>query len=254
MGRRGKAGQVGRGPSGVEIVDRPFGLVELVGDEPLGRLEAPVASPADRRRPGRHRPRRQPSKHAGQTDPFLGLALGPSELFGNQVDFRWATPEQPGRIEIGLAGPDAEVETLLGGAEDLTLADLVAPAHPDESQEGVAGAQPIVVEDDDMEPVGHRTGEHHFAGGRREDRCAPGGGVLQAPVAGIPVLRRRAEPVDDRRVDRWSVGDGGRAGRGPGRYGRDQRDERGQHDGQPAHGDPQERVNRWGEGGAGRSV
>jgi len=46
------------------------------------------------------------------------------------VDLDRAAAEHPGRIQIGVAGPDAEVEPLLGGAQDLTLADLVPRRTP----------------------------------------------------------------------------------------------------------------------------
>jgi hypothetical protein len=52
--------------------------------------------------------------------------LGPAELVGNQVDLGWAAPEQQRRVQVGVAGPDTEVEPVPGGADRLALGDLVA--------------------------------------------------------------------------------------------------------------------------------
>ena len=253
VGRGGEAVHVGdRRVLDREVNDAPQ-LVEL-GCERLGDL-APRPSGG---RPGRIFGPVAPSAHdPGQTGPFVRLALGLPQLLGHQVDLGRTSTEQPRRVEVGIAGPHAEVEPVLRGAERLALADVVAPADGDVAQEGVAGAQTVGVEDDDVEAAGHRTGEDHLASGGGAHGRAGNGGVLEAAVPGVPVLRRRAEGVDDRCVDRRPVRDGtGAGGRGAPGHGREERDERGQHDGccRPAHGDPQVRMDRWGEGSAGGSV
>ena len=65
---------------------------------------------------------------------------------GYEVDLGGAATEQLRRIQVGIAGTDAEVEALLGRPERLALLDLVAPMDGDQGQERVAGAQPVVVE------------------------------------------------------------------------------------------------------------
>ncbi len=230
------------------VVDGAAGLVEGLADPLPDRLDGAVAGPTNGRGPATDGPCAEPGQGAEQPRALLALELGPALLVGDEVDLGGPVAEQPSRVDVGLAGPGAEVECLPRRPHHLALADLVTSVDRDGAEVGVARPDAVGVEDDDVVLAGDGPGKDDLAIGGGHHRRTRASGVLDAPVSGVPVLRRRPEGVDHGGVDRGPIGDSGR--RRPGRqrgHDRDERDEGSQHDGQPAHVDPQGQVNRWGE-------
>ena len=105
----------------------------------------------------------------------------------------------------------------------------LAGPHPDRGQVRVGGAQAVGVGHGHVGVRADATREAHHAGRRRPHGAAGRGGVGEAAVAGPPPVRRGAEAVAHRGVDRGQVADrrrrrGGRGEAGgrrpPGRQGR----------------------------------
>jgi hypothetical protein len=174
------------------VVDEAAELVDVSGDLGGGRVLGPFVG----RGAGGDRPGGPALEHAGQAGPLPSLGLGTAQLVGDEVDLGWSA-EELGRVEVRLTGPHTEVEPVLRGADGLALADLLAPADRDALEERVAGTEAVVMEDDDMKAPRHRPCEDHLAVGGGGDRSSRLGGVLEPPVARLPVLRRWAEGIDD---------------------------------------------------------
>ena len=137
-------------------------------------------------------------------------------MVGDEEDLRRAGGEEESRVDVGVAGAGAEVERRVArGAHGLALAHVVAPLHGNRAEERVAGADAVVVEDDDVEGAPDLTGERDLAGGRSPHGGAGRGGVVEAAVPGAPRLGRGPEAVGNGRVDGRAVGRcGGVGGKG----------------------------------------
>jgi hypothetical protein len=132
---------------------------------------------------------------------------------GEQLDDHLTAREQELRIQVGVAGPDPEVQPVAGRTQAVALAEALTGGHLDAREERVAGPEPVGVAQGHVECAGHVPGEHDGPVAARPHRRARHRGVLEAPVAG-PIRRgRRAERVGDGRVDWRDVG-GWRIGRG----------------------------------------
>ena len=77
------------------------------------------------------------------------------------MDVHGAHPDPPGRVDVDVADPKAEVESPRAGASDLLAGvDGVAQTHCDVAEERVRRPQPAPMVDGDVEVAGDRTGEH----------------------------------------------------------------------------------------------
>ncbi len=196
--------------------------------------------------------------------------------------------EQRAGVDVLVTDAGPEVEPVAPRRADrLALAHLVAAVDGDRLEERIGRADAVGVQDDDVERTADLAREGDLAVGGRLDGRALGRGVIDAPVAGLPLAVRQPELVDHGPAHRRAVGDsghsaaegggahraaegGGAAGcgaagcgaaRGGGgrssRKGRDcAKNERGSRDGhdqgQAAHGDPQGRTSA--SGGKGRGA
>ncbi len=64
-----------------------------------------------------------------QARPLHRFALGAPDLVGNEVDLDRPAAEEQSGVDIGVARPGPELESLPRRADDLALADLVASRH-----------------------------------------------------------------------------------------------------------------------------
>lgn len=109
------------------------------------------------------------------------------------------------RVEVRVAAPQPEVEGFTGETEHLTPLHPLTSTDGHRVQEGVAGAQAVIVEDDDVPCAAHGSREDDEARRGREDGLAGGGVEVDAAVAGRVGRGRRSEAVGDGRVDRRLV-------------------------------------------------
>ncbi len=193
---------------------RPIGHGQ--GELPLRRRH--VGGPRHCPSPGVHRPARGRPRHtrdpagreAGEEPgPLLRRRPGRPQVGGHEVHLgRPVRPEEAEGVDVLVPHPGPPVQRGARPTDHVAARHPVAPADEDLRQERVAGAQPVGVEHHDVEPEAHPPGEGDLAVGGRPHGLADLGGVVHPAVAGAVAGGRRAEPVDQRAVDRRDVGAG----------------------------------------------
>ena len=193
-----------------------------------------------RRSPPRRPGRPAPGRHSGRAEAAEELADGaaltrrarPPAARRRAPAARAAARRRTGRRDRGSASPSRALKQ--SGAR--RRAEPVAPVDPladddvDRGEVRVGGAQAVGVQDGDVQRARHRAGEGDPAVGGGAHRRAGGRAVLEAAVAGAVGGGRRAERIDDGRVDRRRVRGAvaGVAGPGPAERstaGQDRRDD-----------------------------